>query len=392
MRRPSPAACAALAALALAALAPTSAPAQTPFTAPGLGYPTPPVDARAAALGGVGTGLMDGTFSVRNPADLTEFADPSLAVSAAPEGVTLRDGTGSHETGRSRFSVIRAVVPLGAWSASVGFASELDQDWTFRDRDTLDISTGRFPFEERRTNDGGISSIDLSVARSLGPLSVGVSWQRLTGELRQELVRRFEVAVDSTVLEPPETVRQQTLWNYSSWRLRAGASLEVGDRVRIGGAYAWTDDLEAENDSLGLTRTFPMPDSWTAGASVRLADDWLLSAGGGWKGWSETGPALGEERARDVTWGGAGLEFGGLELGPVPLDLRVGGRFTELPFARPERDFASEEAITLGLGSALASGRAELDFSLELGSRGELPATGVEESFTRFTFTATLHQ
>ncbi len=382
---------AAVAALVLVGLAAADARAQNPFTATGLGYPTPPVDARAAALGGVGTALAGGTFSIRNPADLVEFGDARMGVSAAPEGLTLRDATGEQETGRSRFSVIRAVVPLGSWAASVGFASELDQDWSFRDRDTLEISTGRFPFQERRTNDGGVSSIDLSLARSVGPVSVGVSWQKLTGDLRQSQVRRFEVSVDSAV-EAPATVRQQALWSYSSWRVRAGASLELGDRVRVGGAYSWTDDLEAENDSLGTRRVFGMPDSWTAGASVRLAEAWLVSAGGGWEGWSETSADLREARAQDVTWGGAGVEYGGFGVGPVPLDLRVGGRFTDLPFARPGREFASEEAVTFGLGTSLADGRAALDVSMEVGSRGELPATGAEESFTRFTFTASLRQ
>lgn len=388
MRRSAPTAAAAL---TLAALLAAPAAGQSPFTATGLGYPTPPVDARAAALGGVGTGLLGGTFSVRNPADLVEFSEPSLAVSAAPEGVDLRDGAGERRTGRSRFSVIRAVVPLGAWTASVDFASELDQDWSFRNRDTLDISTGRFPFEERRVNDGGVSSIDLSLARSAGPLSVGLSVGRLTGELRQAQVRRFEMSVDSAV-QAPATVRQQTIWNYSSWRVRAGAGVEIGDRVRVSGSYAWTGDLEAENDSLGRSRTYGMPSSWTLGASTRLSEDWLLSAGGGWEGWSETSSGLREDRARDVTWGGAGIEFTGFSLGPVPFELRAGGRVRELPFAPPDRSFADEEALTLGIGSALADGRAELDVSLETGSRGELAATGAEEGFTRFTFTATIHQ
>lgn len=394
MRRSLTAAVAALGAALVLVAGPGAGPAsaQTPFTATGLGYPTPPVDARAAALGGVGTGLLGGSLSFRNPADLVEFEEASMGVSASPEGLTLRDGSGTQETGRSRFSVIRAVVPLGEWAASVGFASELDQDWTFRNRDTLVISSGRFPFEERRTNDGGVSAVDVSLARSIGPLSVGISGQKLTGELRQAQVRRFETSVDSAV-QAPEIVRQQALWSYSSWRLRAGAAVEIADRVRIGGSYAWTDDLEAENDSLGRTRTFAMPSSWTVGASARLGGSWLLHAGGGWEGWSETTSSFrGPTRARDVTWGGAGIEFSGFSLGPIPLDLRAGGRFAELPFARQARTFASEEAVTLGLGSAVAGGRAELDFSVELGSRGELPATGTEESFTRFTFSATLHQ
>lgn len=389
MRRAFPAA--ALVALLASMWAGPATAQQTPFTAVGLGYPTPAVDARAAALGGVGTGLMGGTFSVRSPADLTEFEDASLSVSAAPEGVTVRDGSGQQESGRSRFSVMRAVVPLGAWSASVGFASELDQDWSFRRVDTLDISTGRFPFEERRENDGGVSSVDLALARSVGPVSAGLSVQRLTGELRQEMVRQFSSSLDGTV-SAPNSLHQARLWSHRSWRIRAGAAAELGDRVRVAGSYAWTGDLEAEDEERGVTRRYSMPEAWTLGTSARLSDDWLASAGGGWTGWSTAGPDMSGTRARDVHWAGGGVEFTGLALGSLPLALRAGARFTELPFAMSGREFAREEAISAGLGSSVASGRAELDLSVESGSRGEVSSTGTEESFTRFTVTVTIHQ
>lgn len=386
------------AALLLPALAPGTAagqeggaPAPTPFTAAGLGYPTPPLDARAAALGGVGVGLLGETFSVRNPADLVGFGEASLGITAAPEDVTVRGAGPDNPSGRSRFSVIRAVVPLGRWRASVGFAGELDQDWSFRDSDTLDISTGRFPYEERRENDGGVSTIDLSVARSVGPLSLGVSYQRLTGELRQALFRRFEISVDSTVAAP-ERVDEKVLWSYGANRIRAGAGLELGDRVRVAGAYSWTGELEAEADSVGRLRRFEMPSSATVGASGRLAADLLLTVGGGWTGWSVTSSDIGEGRARDVYWGGGGLEFSGWELGPVPLELRAGGRYAELPFVHPAGEPAEEAAVTLGVGSDLAGGRASLDLGLEIGTRGDFPATGMEESFTRFSFSAAIRQ
>jgi len=51
-------------------LAPGILAAQTPVTSLGLGYPVPPLDARAAALGGTGMGLFGGSFSSRNPAEL----------------------------------------------------------------------------------------------------------------------------------------------------------------------------------------------------------------------------------------------------------------------------------------------------------------------------------
>jgi hypothetical protein len=393
-----------LAALAAAAIA--LAPAvpvagQTPVTSLGLGYPTPPVDARAAALGGVGVGLLGGTFSIRNPADLVEFSEASLSLSASPEGVTVKRTDGpSGTTGRSRFPALRAVVPLGAFAASVGFASRLDQDWRFGLRDTLDISSGRFPFEERRENDGGVSAVDLSLARSVGPLSVGVSYQRLTGSLRQDLLRRFQVPPDSVVLEPPERVIQTGNWSYSGWRVKGGLGVRLGDWLRVSGVYAWSGDLSAERDTVITTRNDPdappvvfgMPPSATVGASASPLEDWLVTAGGGWTGWSETDASLQEENARDVYWAGGGLEFSGVSLGSFPLRLRAGGRWAELPFSLPGRAAATEKAVTFGLGADFASGRAAVDLAGELGDRGTLGRTGFEESFRRFTLTATIRQ
>lgn len=383
----------------LSAASTASLASQTPATSMGLGYPIPPVDARAAALGGVGIGLLGGTFSIRNPADLVSFGNPSLSVSAAPEAVTIRaPGGGETSSGRSRFSTIRAVLPLGQWSASVAFASELDQDWKFEMRDTLELSTGRFPFQQRRENDGGVSTIDLSVARTLGPLSLGVSYERLTGNLRQIFIRRFEISVDSTIAAPLR-VDQQSNWSYAGWRLKAGLGVQISDRFRVSGAYTWSDELTAERDSLlaggdPLTesRRFSMPASAAVGASARLFQDVVLSAGGGWKGWSDVSGDLPDGRARDVYWGGAGVEYRGIELGSFPVRVRAGGRYAELPFALEGRAAAEERAITFGFGSEFASGRAALDAALELGERGELGETGVEESFRRLTVTATIRQ
>lgn len=387
-------------ATAVLALLPAPAGAQTPATSLGLGYPAPPVDARAAALGGVGVGLLGGTFSIRNPADLVTFREASLSVSAAPEAVTVDAAPDGGETGRNRFSTIRAVVPLGEFAASVGFASQLDQDWRFTLEDTLDVSTGSFPFEQRRENDGGLSAIDLSLARSVGPLSLGVSYQRLTGSLRQDLVRRFELPPDSAVTSPPVRVVQTSNWSYSGWRVKGGVGLQLGDWLRLGGTYSWTDDLRAERDSLVTTENAPgasrarfgMPPSAAVGASVRVARDWLLTAGGGWTGWSETDDSLEEEDAGDVYWGGGGLEFRGVELGSFPLRLRGGGRWSELPFSLPGRPAATEAAATFGIGTDFAAGRAVVDLAGEIGSRGSLDRTGFEESFRRFTLTATIRQ
>lgn len=396
MRRATAGAALALAAVALGAGA---AAGQTPATSVGLGYPVPPLDARAAGLGGTGVGLLDGSFAMGSPADLVQFSESSLSVSAAPEAVSL-EGSGEG-TGQSRFSTLRAVVPLGEWAVSVGFGSELDQDWAFTTRDTLDISTGRFPFDERRENDGGVSTVDVSLARSVGPLSVGVSYQHLTGSLRQDLERQFDPSLDEG-LTAPRPVDQSAAWGYSGWRVEGGVGLELAGRVRVAGAYAWSGDLTAERDSVvtiagdpdrpAARREFGMPETARIGASALVTDDWLLAASGGWAGWSATDGSLDDANARDAYRAGGGVEFRGLEFGSVPVDLRAGGRWRELPFSLPDRRPAEETAVTFGLGTAVAGGTGRLDVGVEIGSRGQLDRTGFEESFRRFTLTATIRR
>jgi len=377
--------------------------AQTPITSVGLGFPPPPIDARAAALGGVGVGLLDGTFSIRNPADLVEFERSGISVSTAPEDVDIVGPGVEVSNERNRFSTIRAIGVIDNWSFGVGFGSVLDRDFSFRFQDTLNASTGRFPFDERRVSDGGMSSIDFSIARALGPLSVGASFQKLNGSLRQELNRRFETNVSDSTLAPPRTVNQGADWSFDSWRVTAGLGVNLGERVRISGSYYFTDDLSAERDTLGIEENFDMPSGFALGASGRVLDNLLVTAGGGFDEWSETdadfeGVPLGfggntrAARAEDTLWLGGGVEYDVRLFGVFPLRLRGGGRYTELPFALPQREAPTERAFSFGLGTGVSGGSATIDAALELGERGDFESDGVEEDFQRFTITATIRQ
>lgn len=363
--------------------------AQTPTTAIGLGYPVPAVDARAAALGGTRTGLLGGSFGTASPADLTEFTNASLSMTAAPEAVEIQNDGVSDRTGRSRFTVIRAVVPMEDVIVSAGIRSGLDQDWAFTFEDTLSTSQGDFPFEERRESDGGLGSVELDVAREFGPVSVGVGAERMTGNLRQLFSRRFEVSVDSAV-EAPARVEQDARWAYEGWRLRAGVGLRIADRLRVSGAYVWSGDLTAERDTVDERRTFSMPSRFEIGASFSPGERWLLAGSAAWTGWSDLQGQLGDDGARDAFRGGGGVEYRGIEVVSFPVDLRAGGRYVELPFSLPGDDALEERAVTFGLGTRFAGNRASVDFALELGSRGDAATTGVEESFRRFLFTASV--
>lgn len=368
--------------------------AQTPVSALGLGVPVSPIDARAAALGGTGIGFETGSVSARNPADIALYGQPVLGITYAPEGVSVKGDDGNADTGRSRIAVLRGAIPFDEWAAGVAFASELDQDWQVSFADTLVIEEGTFPFTEQRGQDGGLSSVNLTLARRLGPVSLGAEYAIMTGRLQQTYRRDFEPDVDdpSRVLG---SVGGITDWEYSGRRFRFGAATDLTSRIHLGADVSLQSALTAERDSIGgesLTRKFDMPVAFEVGASARVSERLLVTGAGGWTGWSGAEGGSDEFVASNVVWAGVGAELTGTRLLGVSLPLRIGLRRTDLPFHPRGRDQLSERALTLGLGARVAEEQARVDVALEIGSRGDLADSGVEEGFQRLSITLALFQ
>jgi hypothetical protein len=361
--------------------------AQTPVTSLGLGYPVPPLDARAAALGGTGMGLFGGTFSSRNPADLTMFTSPAVGGTLAPEAVSLKTIDGAQSLGRSRLAVVQGVLPYQQWRFGVNVNSELDQDWDVILTDTLATGFGDYPFVESRQIDGGVSTVGLSVAYRMGPLGLGVEGSALTGNRRQVFRRTFEPAIG----DPTNQIGGafgDSRWAFSGWRFRGGVTGEIGRRAIVSATVTAYTQLSAEKDTFGIalgTQKFDMPFEVAGGGSVLLTRTLMLAVAGGWKGWSATDFRVFNTESADVIWLGGGIEYVGVNWGSMPIPLRIGYRYTDLPFYDGDFEQLTEQAFTFGLGARLAGGRAMLDFGFEIGSRGDLPKTGTEESFQRLS-------
>lgn len=381
-------------ALAALAASPVALFAQTPLTAVGLGYPVAPVDGRSAALGGSGSGLLGGSYSLTNPADLLLHAEPGFSVSLASEGVNLEGDGPSLDTGRGRFTTIRALVPYNDWAFSLAFGGEFDQDWSNILQDTLRLNDGAVPYEETREHNGGISTIDASLARRLGPLGVGVSAQRLTGSLRQSFFRKFDDPIGGAPALGGIVGARELSWR--AWRFRAGGSIRLGDRVVAGVSLGTGGTLYATPEAAEEPEAeFDLPTSIELGGSVRVTDQLLVTAGGGRAGWSAVGSrtaAAGSAfRSHDVAWLGGGVEYGALSLLGGRLPLRAGWRRTGLPFSR-SAEALEESAFTGGFGWEFQEGLAVFDLAFEIGSRGDVAAAGFAESFRRITLSFSLRQ
>lgn len=378
----------------LALLVAVPARGQTPLTGTGLGYPMAPVDARAAGVGGAASALPGGSLSARNPAALTSFQRLTLGFTLSPEAVDVdvSESAPAQSTGRSRVSVARVVVPFGEWRLGVGFSPELDQDWRVTLEDTLSFGGERFPYRERRVSDGGLSSANVSLARRIGPVSVGVGADRLTGSLERSFRRSFSPDTVAGGGGGLTDVGATASWAYAGWRFHGGLGVDVGDvaRVNVGGSVA--GDLEAEPDGPAETRFYDYPASLSASASVIPVDGLIVTGGGGWTGWSSLGGDLREARAEDVRWAGGGVELSDVEIGPLAVPLRLGGRVRELPFARPGMARVTERAVTGGFSILGSGGMASLGVGLEVGTRGDVADAGIAEDFRRFHFTLQIRQ
>ena len=383
-----------VAAAILALLVAAPARGQTPLTGTGLGYPVAPVDARAAGVGGVAGALPGGSLSARNPASLTAFQRLTLGFTLSPEAVDV-DVSGSapaQSTGRSRFSVARVVVPFGDWRIGAGFSPELDQDWRVTLEDTLSFGGERFPYRERRVSDGGLSSANVSLARTIGPISVGVGADRLTGSLERSFRRSFSPDTAAGAGGGLSDVAASGSWAYGGWRFHGGLGVAVGDlaRLNVGGSVA--GELEAEPAGPAEVRTYDYPASLTASASVTPVEGLVVTGGGGWTGWSSMDGDLREGRAEDLRWAGGGVELSDVDIGPLTVPLRLGGRVRELPFAREGKEQVTERAVTGGFSILGAGGMASIGVGVEVGTRGDVAEAGIAEDFRRFHFTLQIRQ
>ena len=366
--------------------------AQTPFTAIGFGLPVQPIDARAAALGQASVALLGGTYSLVNPAAITEFRGLHLNASFAGAAVSVKYPDKSEGIDRGWIPVLRGLVPIGRQSViAFGIGSNLDQDWGVVFQDTLHSTLGTYPYDERRENDGGLSSLDATFARRIGSLSVGVGAQRLTGNLRQTVFRTFEPDTAGAG-GTPLPVRDFAQVSYGAWRFLGGFTAKLKQVVLVGAQIAINTDLDATRDTTGATATFGRPLELGVGGSARLSRRFLIAASAGWTDWSTSNRSFSTVRAADTYYVGGGVEYTGARFISLDVPLRLGYYRAELPFVIPGKKQSSEWAATFGLGTRIASGAAAFDFGFEWGERGDLPTTGAQESFFRTTLSVSLRQ
>jgi len=361
--------------------------AQSLFATRGLGVPLNAADARVSALGGIGVGLLGFHPAVTNPAELAGLSRRGVTAAFQPTDVDVDvEGTADGTSG-TRFPLLSAVFPLTPRLVTgVAFGGYLDQTWGVAQETTIDVGGRDVTATDNITSTGGIAQMRLQAGYALSPtFSVGVGAGLLTGSVERRVRRTF--ADTSVTLS---TYDQRTNWRFFAPLVSVGARWEPSELIRVGASLMAGTDLDATADSVDDgERIYGAPLEFAAGASARLSSVLLVTAGGAWSRMPSTEGGI--ETHATMRFGG-GLEYEGVRRGQRTFPVRLGARWTGLPYAASGEEQPTEWGIGGGLGFRLgdpANPAAVVDFGVERGERSGLSGItldqGVTEKLWRFT-------
>ena len=368
----------------------TPVTAQSLFSTRGLGVPVAPVDARAAALGGIGVGLIGFHTSPINPAELAGVSRRGVSAALQPIAATASVDGAEDGVQASRFPLISIIYPVRRnLVSSLSYGAYLDQSWgvisetdvTFGERTVTAIDVLR--------SRGGVAQARLNVAYELSPgLAVGVGLGLLTGNVERTAARTF--ADTSRLLVPFNDTRR---WHYNAPLAAGGVRWDIAGRVRLAASAMVGGELSANGEGEVEDRTYGAPIEIAGGASARLSSVLLGTAGALW---SRMPDVEANTTSRSALRLGGGVEYQGVRSGQRVYPLRLGARWAQLPYHAPDEDPASEWGAGLGLGFRLgdpAEPAAVADLAIERGGRSGLGTAAddpIRESIWRFTFSLSL--
>jgi hypothetical protein len=369
------------------------AAAQSLFSTRGLGVPAYPLDARAAALGGIGVGLIGFHTSLVNPAEISGLT--RRGVSAALQPVSGLSTVAGEEGGTSgtRFPLMRVIYPIAdRVVATIGYGSYLEQSWTVVTESEQLIGGQTVVVNDLLRSTGGVAQLRVGAAYAVSPtFAVGAAAGLLTGNAERLAARSFT----GDTLGEIRSFEDRQRWDYLAPIAVLGARWDIAGVVRLGASALLGGDLEATGRVAGAEdRTYGAPVELAAGGSARVSP--LLTANAG-AVWSRFPSTEGESVSRETTRLGAGLEYQGVRSGARTFPVRLGGHWRELPYHLQGEEPAAEWVAALGVGFRLGdpvNPAAVADIGVERGSRSGLASAalpdGVSERLWRFTFSLSL--
>jgi len=211
-------------------LAPAALQAQSLLATSGLGVPTPPLDARARALGGVPTGLFGFDLSLGNPADAADVLYRGGMASLQPFSRSDELGGQKATTSGARFPLLRVLYPSNRYVFSLGYGGFLDQSWG-----VSATSTGQFGGDTATLNDvvrsdGGIAQLRLGASYLLSPrVAVGGAVGLYTGGVTRQVTRTFPDSSNADF----QGFDARTSWGFHGPLAAVGVRADIGAILRV---------------------------------------------------------------------------------------------------------------------------------------------------------------
>ena len=371
--------------------------AQSLFATRGLGLPIQPLDARARALGGVGTGLLGINTSLVNPADAIGLTRRAIGASVQPTGGEAELNGETGEFGATRFPSVRLIIPLGTrFGLSVGYGSVLEQSWALETTGETQIGDETIETRDLIEADGGVSRVEIGLAFAITQsLAIGAAGGVYAGQLERSIRRAF---VDPDILLAP--FEQKLRFGFSGPHATVGARWNPIPVLRLGAAFTLGDNLEVDvEEGSAAGEDWRLPMRLNAGVSGLLTPELALAVGAE-RAWGADDEPIAGASVRADTWRlGGGLEYTGLRTSSHLFPIRLGYANEDLPYHLETETPATERAFTFGLGIRFGgvdggTPNAVVDAALERGERTGLESTrnpgGLTESFWRMTFSLTL--
>jgi hypothetical protein len=366
--------------------------AQSLFATRGLGVPVAPVDARGAALGSIGVGLLGFHTSMVNPAELAGLSRRGVSAALQPVSTSVDVEGAEDGTSATRFPVVSILYPVSPRLVlSLGYGGYLDQTWGVLTQTEQVINDETVTVNDLLRSSGGIAQMRLSAAWTLSPsFVVGAAAGLLAGNVDRIAVRTFADSANSI-----RFFEERRRWRYSAPTGAVGIRWDPISRLRLGASLMAGGDLEARSDDEDAEdRDYGAPLEVNAGASLRLSPLLMATAGGAW---SRVPATSGQTLSSETMRLGGGFEFQGLRSGLRTYPLRLGVRWAQLPYHFDGEEQPTEFGVAGGLGFRLGDPMdpaAVADFAIERAARSGLSggaiADGVDERLWRLTFSLSL--
>lgn len=325
----------------------------------GIGFPGRPWGPAAASLGG-GPAAFDAR-SAHNPAGIAALRRLTVMAST---GTIFRDYTardtvvnGLTET-RFPFGMFGGAIRRSPFSIAVTYSLFAERNWNIFTMDSVDIRGQRVEVTDQLSSDGSMTDIRGAIGwRIFRGVNLGAAFHKISGSARLTTIRRFSDPNFQGVIEP-------TRLEFSGIGFSAGATFSLLPGVNLAAAIRTDTELKTKADSIDAG-SVELPMTFVGGLSIVPHTAVRLASTITYRSWSDARSDLAQIGAGNAfdTWEvGSGLELG--SAGASPLPVRVGFRYSELPFS-PTNNQPREISVSGGTALVIANGRAVIDLALE---------------------------